>query len=91
MVSSTIPQIALSTFGDSAAVHALISGTNGVPVANAAIQIMVVSDRDITVTSLTWFSTAQSGNYDIRFGGGLNGDGAVDEGGNCVARARDHR
>lgn len=57
----------------------LIAGTHSVPAANAAVQVKVVSVRDITVTSLTWCSSTQSGNYDI---------GIVDDRGDAVLWTR---
>lgn len=61
----TLAQVALTPFGESAGIAALINSTVIVPVANNGIQCLVTPRRDIAVSSLLWFSTTASGNYDI--------------------------
>lgn len=64
--SSFAPPLTLSTFGEHG-IDALVvaSGTVSVGGANNALEVRVTPHRNITVSSLVWWSTVASGNYDI--------------------------
>jgi hypothetical protein len=61
----SVAPVSLSTIGDNPALHALVTATPTVGVANMALQVKVNPKRTIAVSSLVWFSVAPSGNYDI--------------------------
>lgn len=64
--STTAAPATLSTFGDHAALALMLAaGTITVGAANNVLQMRVTPRRNITVTSLTWWSATQGGNYDI--------------------------
>lgn len=76
VATTTAPPVTLSTLGEHGVLAFLVgSATPTIGAANSALQVRVTPRRNVTVTSLSWWSASASGNYDI---------GIVDDATNAV-------